>query len=340
MTRTKRNILIISAVAVVAIVATCAYIAPFFLDKNGKDTIVYIYPEMTNKQFADSLKSRLGEDFGNKTAQMAGWLDIDLSKRTGAYMVDSGMTPINAAKQLQRGGQTGIKFTFNYVRTAEQFAERVSRRLLMSKNDLLSLLTDPAFCQQYGKTPQTIVSIFFPDSYEFYWTTKPEDFVAKMYKNYTNFWNEERKAKAKAIKLTPDEVSTLASIVEEETAKRDERGKVARLYINRINKGMLLQADPTVKFGIGDFSIRRITRKMLQVESPYNTYKHKGLPPGPIRLPEKSTLDAVLNAPTHNYVYMCAKEDFSGYHNFAVGYAEHKANARRYQRELNRRGIR
>lgn len=339
MTKIKRNKLIAIAILLIGAIVTAIYIAPFFYSKNESDTIVYIYPDMTNEQLSDSLKSWLGDDFGKRTAIAMSLLKTDISTRTGAYMIDSGMSPLRAARKLQRGGQTGIKFTFNYVRTAEQFAERVSKRLLMGKEDLLGLLNDAEFCKKYGKTPQTIVSIFFPDSYEFYWTIKPEDFVDKMYKNYTNFWSEERLAKAKAINLTPDEVSTLASIVEEETAKKDERGKVARLYMNRLKKRMLLQADPTVKFGIGDFSIRRITGSMLKVDSPYNTYKHLGLPPGPIRLPEKQTLDAVLNAPQHNYIYMCAKEDFSGYHNFATDYNEHKANARRYQRELNRRGI-
>ena len=159
--------------------------------------------------------------------------------------------------------------------------------------------------------------------------------------DYRNrFWDKSRRSKAARLGLTPAEVATIASIVEEETAKTDEKPKVARLYLNRLQKGIKLQADPTVKFASGDFSLRRITGKHLAIESPYNTYKISGLPPGPIRVPASSTLDAVLNAPNHNYIYMCAKEDFSGYHNFASDYATHQANARRYQAELNRRGIR
>ncbi|MDE5595777.1 MAG: endolytic transglycosylase MltG, partial [Muribaculaceae bacterium] len=154
------------------------------------------------------------------------------------------------------------------------------------------------------------------------------------------FWNEERRAKAASMGINPVGIATVASIVEEETAKKDERPKVARLYLNRLKRGMLLQADPTVKFAIGDFGLRRIYNTHLTVDSPYNTYKYKGLPPGPIRIPERSTLEAVLDAPAHNYIYMCAKEDFSGYHNFATDIAEHNRNAARYHRALSQRNIR
>jgi len=160
-----------------------------------------------------------------------------------------------------------------------------------------------------------------------------------MHDYYEKFWTDERKAQATSQGITPDQAVTLASIVEEETSKADERGKVARLYLNRLQHGMRLQADPTVKFALGDFSIRRLSVAMTQVQSPYNTYRVNGLPPGPIRLPEKATVDAVLTAPQHDYIYMCAKEDFSGYHNFATDYTTHMANARRYQAALNARGI-
>ncbi len=335
----KKILFIITAIITITIIAIGIYTIPFFSNKSEKETIIYIYPNMRHHSLTDSLKSHFGEKFGDRTAFVLELLETDLSKRIGAYKIPQGTSPYHAARILQRGGQTGIRFTFNYARTKEQFAERVSRRLLMSKEDLLTLLNDSDFCKQYGKTPETISSIFFPDTYDFYWTVKPEDFVKTMYSYYTRFWNEERQAKAKNIGLTPDEVTTLAAIVEEEIAKQDEAGKVARLYMNRLNKGLLLQADPTVKFAIGDFSLRRIYSHMLKIDSPYNTYKYKGLPPGPIRFVKKRTIDAVLNAPVHPYIFMCAKEDFSGYHNFTASYAEHKANARRYQRELNRRNI-
>lgn len=335
----KRKIFIALGIVVAVCVAIGLYALPFFTQQNEKDTIIYVYPNMTDEAFADSLKVRLGDDLGGRTVTMLGYLDADMSQRTGAYKIAKGTSPFRAARILKQGQQTGIRFSFNHVRTVEQFAERVSRRLLMSKEELLSKLTDAEFCKKYGKTPETIVTVFQPDTYEFYWTVSPEDFTDTMFAYYKRFWNDERKQKAENLGLTPDEVVTIGSIVEEEIAKRDEAGKVARLYMNRIKKGILLQADPTVKFAIGDFSLRRIYGDMLKTPSPYNTYVNKGLPPGPIRLVEKRTIDAVLDAPEHNYIYMCAKEDFSGYHNFTADYNEHRNNARRYQRELNRRGI-
>lgn len=335
----KRYIIIAAAVIAVIVIAAGVYLAPLKFNKNEKETIVYIYPGMGNEAINDSLKAQLGEDFGANTIKALKLLKADLSSRVGAYKIAEGASPIDAARILRHGGQTGIRVTFNNVRTKEQFAERVSQRLLMNKEDLLALLNDAEFCKQYGKTPETIVSLFFPDSYEFFWTVKAEDFVKKMHDNYTRFWNDERTAKAKALKLSPDEVTTIASIVEEEIAKREEAGIVGRLYINRLRKGIPLQACPTVKFAIGDFSLRRIYGSMLKTQSPYNTYINKGLPPGPIRFAEKRTIDAVLNAPEHSYLYMCAKDDFSGYHYFTANYAEHSANAKRYQRALNQRGI-
>jgi UPF0755 protein len=167
-----------------------------------------------------------------------------------------------------------------------------------------------------------------------------ERLIEKMKTESKFFWNAERTRKAKALGLTPDEVITLASIVDEETANNAEKPMIAGMYYNRYRQDMPLQADPTVKFALKDFEIKRIYNNMLDVESPYNTYRNKGLPPGPIRIPSVAGIDAVLNLVKHNYLYMCAKEDFSGYHNFAVTNAQHAANARRYQQALNQRGIR
>jgi UPF0755 protein len=205
--------------------------------------------------------------------------------------------------------------------------------------DIANLLTEKSILQEYNFTKQTLPALFIPNTYQVYWNISAKDFLNRMFKEYKRFWTEERQNKAKAIGLTPIEVSILASIVEEETNNKSEKPMVAGLYINRLKKGMPLQADPTVKFAWQDFTLRRITNKHLTIDSPYNTYKIIGLPPGPIRIPSPEGIDAVLNYSKHNYLYMCAKEDFSGTHNFASTLSEHNRNARKYWDALNKRKI-
>lgn len=290
-----------------------------------------------NNALYDSLEMKLGNEYSDKVYNLWSILGGDINQSVGAYKVENGMTIWDITKSILRNHQTPIKVVFNNVRTFEQFSSRVSSCLNFTEQELLQACD--SILPIYGFNKANYVSAFLPDSYEFYWTVSAETFVKKMLKYYDSFWDENREKKADALGLSPMQISIIASIVEEETNKRDERPFVARLYMNRLKKNMKLQADPTIKFAIGDFTLRRITHSHLQIESPYNTYKYEGLPPGPIRMADKRTLDAVLNAPNHKYIYMCAKEDFSGYHNFAVDYDSHKENARRYQAELNRRKI-
>ena len=226
------------------------------------------------------------------------------------------------------------------VRTLDRLAGAVAKKLELDSLELLHALTDPSVCAKYGLDTCTMASMFIPDSYNMYWTVSVDEFLDRMKKESDKFWNDDRMQKAKALGLSPAEVSTLASIVTEETRATAEKPTVAGLYINRLKKGMLLQSDPTVKFAMHDFTIKRILNRMLTTDDPYNTYKYPGLPPGPIRIPLKEDLDAVLNYEYHDYIYMCAKEDFSGTHNYARTEAEHQANARRYHQALNARGIR
>ena len=193
--------------------------------------------------------------------------------------------------------------------------------------------------ENYGFTPENFKAMFIPNTYEFYWTTSAEEFVERMNNEYNKFWNDERKTKAGQIGLSPVEVSILASIVQAEVSKNEELKTVAGLYINRLKKGIMLQADPTVKYAVGDFAIKRVLNKHLEIDSPYNTYKYAGLPPGPINFPEIQAIDAVLNYEKHNYLFMCAREDFSGYHNFAVNNAQHARNAAKYREALDRNRI-
>ncbi len=260
--------------------------------------------------------------------------------KPGKYLLKEGMSNNELVDLLRSGKQEPVKLSFDHIRTIKELAGKVSREIEADSISIYNLLTDSDFVSKYGLDNKTILTLFIPDTYDFYWNTSAEQMVKKMAQEYKSYWTDERKQKAKAMNLSQSEVSILASIVQsEQSVRADERPRVAGLYINRLKIGMRLQSDPTVIYAVGDFEIERVTGKHLAIESPYNTYRNLGLPPGPIVLPSIKSLDAVLNYEKHHYIYMCAKEDFSGYHNFAVDYDEHMKNARKYQQELNRRNI-
>ena len=259
--------------------------------------------------------------------------------KSGRYAVKDGMNTLDVVRLLRSGNQSAVKLTFNNIRLKENLAGRLSQQLLMDSLALLDALNDEELTKSLDFDNNTIVSMFIPDTYEVFWDTDIETFVKRMKREYDKFWNETRTKKAEEQNLSPVQVSILASIVEEEATYADEYPTVAGLYLNRLKKGMRLEADPTVKFAVGDFALRRILFKHLEVESPYNTYRVSGLPPGPIRIPSVAAIDAVLSPQEHNYLFMCAKDDLSGRHNFAITHAEHSRNAARYQQALNRQGI-
>ena len=259
--------------------------------------------------------------------------------KPGLYQIDPKMNNLQLVRMLRSGQQTPVRVTFNTIRTKEDLAEKISVNLEVSKEQFLELLQDSVYIRKFGFEEETIMSLFIPNTYEFWWDTSAEELFERMHKEYQSFWTEARSQKAQDLGLSKEEVSTLASIVQAESQKSDERPKIAGVYLNRLRIGMPLQADPTLVFAAGDFSIKRLTAKQMAIDSPYNTYKYAGLPPGPINLPDINSLDAVLNFEKHSYLYFCAKEDFSGYHSFAVGYDEHLSNARRYQRALNAANI-
>lgn len=335
----SRNALAVLIAGIAFVIAGIA-VASFMLSGYDGDDEPWVYiPEGTSqKAVGDTLVSRLGVGFGRKVYNLWRIQGGDSARAHGAYRVGRSESALRFSRRIAKGMQTPVNVTFNNIRTMPQLAERIASRLEMSAADFSKAMADTLSRRGYAK-PE-FPAAFLPDTYSFYWTVKSGDLVAKLLAHRDDFWNAERCGKAARLGLTPSQVATVASIVEEETSKTDEMPAIARLYINRVKKGMKLQADPTVKYSIGDFSIRRITLPMLSTVSPYNTYRNAGLPPGPIRIPEASTLDAVLDAPEHNFLFMCAREDFSGYHNFAADYATHQANARRYQAELNRRNIR
>lgn len=304
---------------------------------HGKDVMIYIPQTATEASIKDTLKTRLGNAMGNRVYMLWQLQGGSPSHSHGAYMASDGMSAGRLSHRIASGAQTPVRVMFNGTRTLDKLADQLTGNLELSPEDFLKacdkVLTDS------GLTRPEFPAAFIPDTYEFYWTITPEQLVSRLYSQRNKFWAGTRLQKAKDAGLTPVQVATVASIVEEETAKADERPKVARLYLNRLNRGMRLQADPTVKFAVGDFSIRRVLHSHLTVDSPYNTYMNKGLPPGPIRIVEAATIDAVLNAPRHDYIYMCAREDFSGYHNFSTEFSQHRQNATNYQAELDRREI-
>lgn len=259
--------------------------------------------------------------------------------RYGSYLVQPDMSTLSLYRMLIRGRESAIKLRLNSVRTPQDLYEVIGNQLMIGVEGVQRAMTDSALLAQEGFSPSTFVYSVVPNTYEVYWSMSAEDLVKRLSKEYNRFWDDERSKKAEAIGLSPYEVSILASIVQEESAKVDEYDDIAGLYLNRLRINMPLQADPTVKYAVGDFSLKRILHEHLKVPSPYNTYFVTGLPPSPIRIPSIQAIDGVLNATKHDYLYMCAKEDFSGYHNFAVSYNEHLVNARRYAKELNARGI-
>jgi len=256
--------------------------------------------------------------------------------KSGRYVVEDGMSNNDLVDMLRSGGQTPLVVSFNNVRNLPQLAGKLSQKLEADSMQFLKALTNPETISKYGFKKETFISMFIPNSYELYWTTTPEAFIKRMATEFKGFWSDSRMAKVRALGLTQSEVVTLASIVQAEQSLRPEEWKtIAGLYLNRVKRGIKLQSDPTVIYAVGDFSIRRVLNKHLKMDSPYNTYKREGLPPGPIRMPDIGAVDAVLNAEKHDYIFMCAKADLSGFHHFSKTNREHSRYARQYRRAMD-----
>jgi UPF0755 protein len=261
-------------------------------------------------------------------------MDYDEHVKPGRYVLRGNMTNIQTIRLLRSGNQEPVQITFNNVRLIPDLSEKITRNINMKPEEFKTALIEFAMNNKYGFNGENILTMFIPNTYEVYYNISPDELVEKMHDEYEKFWTEEKKAKAEKIGLTPIEVSILASIVQAETVKRDEAPTIAGLYINRLKKGIALQADPTLVYAVGDFGLKRVLDVHKEIDSPYNTYKYKGLPPGPINMPEVFALNAVLDYKKSDYIYMCAKEDFSGNHNFTSNYQTHMNNAIKYQRAL------
>ena len=259
----------------------------------------------------------------------------------GRYTIKQGMTYNQLINYFRSAQIDVVNVDFHSIRTKDELADRVAKQIEASKESILDLLNDTKYMNQYGLNAENALVLFLPNKYEMYWNTDADQFVKRMAKEYKKFWTAERKAKAEKLNLTQAQVVILASIVQAEQSKlTSEWPVIAGLYLNRLNVGMPLQSDPTVVYAHGDFAMNRVYRVHLEIDSPYNTYRHTGLPPGPIYLARKDVVDAVLNRAQHNYFYMCASGDGSFGHNFANSYPEHLRNARMYTQKLNQQGIR
>ena len=309
-----------------------------FAGSAPSSAVVRIPSDASDDQLRDSIWKYLGEPYAKKVSRLVRLRGTGLARRHGAYLIEAGMSPLDAARRLTSGPQEPLTITVNGFRLLPVLEEKIAARFDFTMDSIASVLSDAEILKEYGLKPEEALGLFINDSYQFFWNASPVEVVRKIGAHYGEVWTPERRAKAKALRLTPAEVMTLASIVDEESNKLDEKGTIGRLYINRLNRGMKLEADPTVRYAGGDFTVKRV-RNPKSIDSPYNTYVYAGLPPGPIRTTSVETIDAILDSRPHDYIFMCAKEDFSGYHNFASTYSEHQANARRYKRELDRRGI-
>jgi len=336
-------LIIIFIFAALALIANNFY-GVFFranIELNDKEFVIIYIP--TGSDF-DQVCEILSNDGGlmsveqfRFTSKQKGYID---NVKPGRYKIRNHFSNSSLVNMLRAGNQEPLNLTFNNVRTMNDLAEKLSKQLEFSTDSILKVLKNDSIAKSYGFTPEEFPVMFIPNTYQVLWNISPEKFTDRMHREYSTFWSDERINLAAEINLTPIQVSILASIVISETTKKDEMSKVAGVYINRLNRGMKLEADPTVKFAIGDFELKRILFRHLEFDSPYNTYLYPGLPPGPIYLPDGHAIDAVLNYEKHGFIFMCAKDDFSGYHAFAKTNAEHQRNAQRYHAALNRAKIR
>ena len=318
---------------------TMYYLLLFPQFRSEKTQYVYIDRDDT----ADSIYSKAKQAANTNSLLgfqlLAKFKNLEQNIHTGRYAIHPKDDVFHVFNRISKGRQEALNLTIGSVRTLDKLARSVGKQLMIDSTEIANQLFDSTFQHKMGYTIETMPCLFIPETYQVYWDMSIDEFFERMKKEHDRFWNKERLAQATAIGMTPEEVTTLASIVEEETNNNAEKPMVAGLYINRLHANMPLQADPTIKFALQDFGLRRISNEHLKVNSPYNTYVNTGLPPGPIRVPSVKGIDSVLNHTKHDFIYMCAKEDFSGTHNFASNYTDHMANARKYWQALNERKI-
>lgn len=338
-TKKKNKSRIPLIITVVVLLAAAVALFKVFGPNAYKERFLYVRTGTTYAQLLQQLGDSNYISDATSFNLLAGQWKLPDHIHPGKYLIKKGMSNYQLVKHLRYGRQTPVKLVINKLRTPREFARLLGRSLEADSMQVLDMLNDNSFLSEFGLDSSSALCGVIPDTYEFYWNTAGDKAFRKILKNHKHFWTESRIRAAKAHNLTPIQAQIVASVVEEETNLSSDKPLIASVYLNRLQKGMRLQADPTVKYAIGDFTIKRVTGKMLQTESPYNTYRNAGLPPGPICTPMPSTVDAVLQAPATNYIYFCAKADLSGASVFAATDADHLKNARAYQKALNDRGI-
>jgi UPF0755 protein len=337
----KKFVIALVAIIIIALAATGLFYYLSYFGGNVTDKQQYLYIN-TGATF-NEVYSTIREQGIVKDTTTFMWAAHNMHYvdrvKPGKYRLKQGMSNRSFINMLKAGNQEPVNLSFRTYRLKQQFAGYISRQIEPDSVAIINLLDSSAFVAKYGFTTENVYTMFLPNTYQLYWNTSAEKFFIKMNDEYKKFWTAERKQQAQALNLTPIEVSILASVVDAEALHDDEMPAIAGLYLNRLRKGIKMEADPTVIFAMQDFTIKRVLNRYLATNSPYNTYLHTGLPPGPIMLPSVNAVKAVLNPKKHNDIYMCAKEDFSGYHNFADNLADHTANARKFQQALNERNI-
>lgn len=302
---------------------------------NNQNKYFYIHTGATYTEVFDSLINR-GYIINKNTFDWVAEKKNYKSKvKPGRYLIQSGMSNLQLINLLRSGNQVPIDITINYIQTKNDLASLVGAKLEADSVEVLQLLNNESYLQQYDLNTENALCAILPNTYEFFWNTSAEQFFERMNKEYKRFWNDTRMSRANKLNLSPTDICVLASLVQKETSKKDEYTLVGGVYMNRLKKRMLLQADPALIYACNDFSIKRVLNKHKEIDSPYNTYRNLGLPPGPIVLPQLNVMDSLLNYKKHNYLFFCAKQDFSGYHNFAETYAQHLVYARKYHYTLD-----
>ncbi len=340
--KNKKRFIILSGAGILLIAIFVIFYTTIFglnITSAKGSKYLYIPTGSSYEQVLDTLKSK----FLIKNINIFNWLakkkNYPDAIKPGRYLVGSNMSYNKLINLLRSGRQQPVKITFSNVRTLNDIAGKFGKQLEPDSTKIINFFTDESNYSHDGFRKESIISVFIPNTYELYWNTDVRSLYTRMLKEYKLFWNDMRLSKAKEKNLTPLEVSILASIVDDEALKRDEKSKIAAVYINRIKRGIPLQSDPTILFALNDFKITRVLKKYLLIDSPYNTYRHSGFPPGPIGCATIDGIDAVLDAESNDYLYFAAKADFSGYHNFSRTLSEHNKYALLYQRELNKRKI-